>query len=349
MRRATAFAPGRVNIVGEHTDHSDGLALPFAIALGVTVTATPLPGRTVEALALDLGERDSFERTDPGEPSEVEPGWRRFVRGAVAELARLRVRPPACRLEIEGSVPRDAGLSSSAALSVALCTALGALGGDPRQPRGRELAELCARIESDWVGARTGLLDQLAAIEGREGCALRIDFRTLEVALVPLELRGHRLAVLPSGASREHAVSGYNERRAECERALELLGTGSLRDADTVDWEALPEPYRRRVRHIVTENARVDSMVAALRAGDLDEAGLLLDASHRSLRDDFEVSVPAVERARERWRQAGALGARLMGGGFGGSVLALLPPGRALPPGALPVEPSGAARILPAT
>ena len=349
MRRATAFAPGRVNIVGEHTDHSDGLALPFAIALGVTVTATPLPGRTVEALALDLGERDSFERTDPGEPSEVEPGWRRFVRGAVAELARLRVRPPACRLEIEGSVPRDAGLSSSAALSVALCTALGALGGDPRQPRGLELAELCARIESDWVGARTGLLDQLAAIEGREGCALRIDFRTLEVALVPLELRGHRLAVLPSGASREHAASGYNERREECERALELLGTGSLRDADTVDWEALPEPYRRRVRHIVTENARVDAMVAALGAGDLDEAGLLLDASHRSLRDDFEVSVPAVERARERWRQAGALGARLMGGGFGGSVLALLPPGRALPPGALPVEPSGAARILPAT
>ena len=364
MRRATAFAPGRVNIVGEHTDHSDGLALPFAIAIGVTVIATPLPGRTVEALALDLGERDSFERTDPGEPSAVEPGWRRFVRGAVAELARLRVRPPACRLEIEGSVPRDAGLSSSAALSVALCTALGALGGDPRQPRGLELAELCARIESDWVGARTGLLDQLAAIEGREGCALRIDFRTLRgrpgatgvrgreppaVIPVPLELRGHRLAVLPSGASRENAVSGYNERREECQRALELLGTGSLRDADTVDWEALPEPYRRRVRHIVTENARVDAMVAALRAGDLDEAGLLLDASHRSLRDDFEVSVPAVERARERWRQAGALGARLMGGGFGGSVLALLPPGRALPPGALPVEPSGAARILPDT
>ncbi|MBN1530438.1 MAG: hypothetical protein JW895_15355 [Thermoleophilaceae bacterium] len=399
MRRVTAFAPGRVNIVGEHTDHSDGLALPFAIELGVTVTATPLPGRVIEAHALDLGERDSFERTDPGEPSTVAPGWRRFVRGAVEELARLRVRPPACRLEITGSVPRDAGLSSSAALSVSLGMALGALAADPRRPQGLELAELCSRVESDWVGARTGLLDQLAAIEGREGCALRIDFRTLRgrpgatgvrgrepqaathqpgatgvrgreppaathrpgatgvrgreppaaIAFVALDLRGHRLAVLPSGAGREHAASGYNERREECERALDLLGTGSLRDADTVDWEALPEPYRRRVRHILSENARVDAMVAALRAGDLDEAGLLLDASHRSLRDDFEVSVPAVERTRERWRAAGALGARLMGGGFGGSVLALLPPGRSLPPGALAVEPSGAARILPAT
>jgi galactokinase len=364
MRRATAFAPGRVNIVGEHTDHSEGLALPFAIELGVTVTATPLPGRIVEAQALDLGESDRFERTDPGEPSTVEPGWRRFVRGAVEELARLRVRPPACRLEISGRVPRNAGLSSSAALSVALCMALSELANDARGPGGLELAELCARIERDWAGANTGLLDQLAAIEGREGCALRIDFRTLRgrpgatgvrgreppaVIPVQVELRGHRLAVLPSGASRQHAVSGYNERRAECERARELLGTGSLRDADTVDWEALPEPYRRRVRHVLTENGRVDAMVAALRAGDLDEAGLLLDASHRSLRDDFEVSVPAVERTRERWRSAGALGARLMGGGFGGSVLALLPPGRALPPGALAVEPSGAARILPAT
>ena len=153
---------------------------------------------------------------------------------------------------------------------------------------------------------------------------------------VALELGRHSLAVLPSGAVRENARSGYNDRRAECERARELLGVGSLRDAETVDWEALPDPARRRVRHVVTENARVDRMVAALAAGDLDEAGLLLDASHRSLRDDFEVSVPALERARERCKAAGALGARLMGGGFGGSVLALLPPGRELPPGRWP-------------
>jgi galactokinase len=349
MRRATAFAPGRVNLIGEHTDYNDGLSLPFAIALGVAVTATPLPGRTIEAHALDLGERDSFERTEPGDPQALPPGWRRFVRGAVAELARLRVRPPACRLEISGTLPRDAGLSSSAALSVALCMALTHLSGDPRGPAGLELARLCSRIENRWIGARTGLLDQLASIHGREGCAVRIDFRVPELTTVPLDLGQHRLAVLPSGAERRHASSGYNERRDECARARELLGVESLRDAETVDWEALPEPYRRRVRHVVTENARVDAMIAALRSGDLDEAGLLLDASHRSLRDDFEASVPAVERTRERWRSAGALGARLMGGGFGGSVLALLPPGRALPPGALPVEASGAARILPAT
>ena len=267
----------------------------------------------------------------------------------MAELARLRLRPPACRLEIAGDVPRDAGLSSSAALSVALCMAFGELGSDPRQPHGLELARLCSRIENDWVGARTGLLDQLASIHGREGCALRIDFREQALSVVPLDLGQHRLAVLPSGADREHAESGYNRRRDECARALELLGVESLRDADDVDWEALPDPYRRRVRHVLSENARVDAMVTALGSGDLDEAGLLLDASHRSLRDDFEVSAPAVERARERWRSAGALGARVMGGGFGGSVLALLPPGRTLPPGALPVEPRGAARILPAT
>jgi galactokinase len=349
MRRAIAFAPGRVNLIGEHTDYNDGLGLPFAIGLGVTVTATPLPGRTVEAHALDLGERDSFDRADPGEPGAMPPGWRSFVRGAVAELAVLRVRPAACRLEIAGSVPRDAGLSSSGALSVALCMALGAVAADPRQPSGLELARLCSRIENRWVGARTGLLDQLASIHGREGCALRIDFREPALTAVPIDLGQHRLAVLSSGADREHAASGYNQRRDECARALELLDVGSLREADTVDWEALPEPFRRRVRHVVTENGRVDAMIAALRGGDLDEAGLLLDASHRSLRDDFEVSVPAVERARERWRSAGALGARVVGGGFGGSVLALLPPGRTLPPGALQVEPSGAARILPAT
>jgi galactokinase len=199
------------------------------------------------------------------------------------------------------------------------------------------------------VGARTGLLDQIASLHGREGHALRIDFRGLWLEEVPLELGQHRLAALPSGASREHSASGYNERRAECERARQVMGLESLRDSDTVDWEALPDPLRRRVRHVLTENARVDAMVAALRSGDLDEAGLLLDASHRSLRDDFDVSVPAVERARERCRTAGAIGARIMGGGFGGSVLALFPPGRELPPGALPVAPAGAARILPAT
>ena len=346
--RATAFAPGRVNLIGEHTDYNDGLCLPFAIELGVTVTATPLPGNEMDVHALDLGERDSFDRHDPGPPDEDRGGWRAFARGTTAELARARVRPPACRLEISGTVPQGAGLSSSAALCVALCLALLAAAGED-EPDRTELARLCSRIENDWVGARTGLLDQLASLNGREGHALRIDMAVPAIGPVPLELGRHRLAVLPSGATREHAGSGYNERRAECARACELMEVDTLRHADRVDWEALPDPLRRRVRHVLSENARVDAMVASLDAGDLDEAGGLLDASHRSLRDDYDASVPAVERARERCHAAGAIGARMMGGGFGGSVLALFPPGRTPPAGGLGVEASGAARILPAT
>jgi galactokinase len=346
--RVVAFAPGRVNLIGEHTDYNGGLCLPFAIGLGVTVSATPLPGRETEVRALDLGERDRFDAGDPGRPPTAPAGWRAFARGASAELARARVRAPACRLEISGTVPRGAGLSSSAALSVALCLALLAAAGQ-EEPDRTELARLCSRIENDWVGARTGLLDQLASLYGREGHALRIDMAAPDVRALPFELRRHRLAVLPSGAAREHAASGYNERREECERACRLMGVDTMREAESVDWEGLPQPWRRRVRHVVSENRRVDAMAAALAAGDLDEAGGLLDASHRSLRDDYEVSAPEVERARERCHAAGAIGARVMGGGFGGSVLALFPPGRTPPAGALSVAPSGAARLLPAT
>ena len=172
--RTAAFAPGRVNLIGEHTDYNDGLCLPFAIGLGVTVTATPLPGHAMDVHALDLGERDSFDHRDPGRPPAAAAGWRAFARGATAELARVRIRPPACRLEISGTVPPGAGLSSSAALSVALCLVLVLAAGED-EPDRTELARICSRIENDWVGARTGLLDQLASLHGREGHALRID------------------------------------------------------------------------------------------------------------------------------------------------------------------------------
>jgi galactokinase len=161
---------------------------------------------------------------------------------------------------------------------------------------------------------------------------------------VPLDLRGHKLATLDSGASRSLGDSGYNERRDECRAACRALGIDSLRDATGA--AGLPEPLNRRVRHVVTENQRVDDTVAALEAGDLDQVGRLLDASHRSLRDDYEVSVPEVERAVDACRKAGALGARIMGGGFGGSVLALFPPDAPPPAGAVAVAPGPAARVL---
>jgi galactokinase len=263
----------------------------------------------------------------------------------VAELGRAGIEVHPARLEITGEVPVGAGLASSAALCVALCLALCAASG-ASQPERIELAQLCSRVENDWVGARTGLLDQLASLCGEDGHAVRIDMLTLELAPVPLSLDGHRLATLDSGEPREVGASGYNRRRAECEAAGRALGVGSLREAVPEEAERLPDPLARRVRHVLSENARVEAMVGALERRDLEEAGRLLDASHQSLREDYEVSTPAVERAVQRARAAGALGARIVGGGFGGHVLALFPPDREPPQGALPVAPAAGARVI---
>jgi galactokinase len=202
-------------------------------------------------------------------------------------------------------------------------------------------------VENDWVGARTGLLDQLAALAGAPGHALRIDFATLALDPVPLQPDGWRLVVLDSGAPHTlSAQDGYNVRRAECERAAAELGVRWLSQADPAAASRLPEPLDRRVEHVLTENARVDATVAALRAGDLAAVGPLLDASHASLRDLYDASTDAVERTVERLRAAGAAGARMVGGGFGGHVLALMPPGAAPPEGAHEVSPSAGARVL---
>jgi galactokinase len=321
-----AFAPGRANLIGEHTDYNDGLCLPFAIGAGVTVTVT---------------RRDDGEIVAPG-LQDGDP----YLRGAVAELRAAGLELPGCTLEVASDLPQEAGLSSSAALCVALALALYAAAGT-EPPAAVELARLCSRVESEYTGARTGLLDQLASLLGREGHALRLDMRSFGVEPVQLDLGGPVLAVLDSGARRPLAGSGYNERREECRRAAELLGVESLRDADDAGAAGvLPDPLDRRVRHVVSENARVDAAVAALRARDARALGELLDASHASLRDDYEVSVAAVERVVAACHEAGALGARIMGGGFGGSVLALFPPGRALPADALPVSPGPGARLL---
>jgi galactokinase len=342
LTAVAAFGPGRVNLIGEHTDYNDGLCLPFAIARGVTVQAEGAEGGRVRARAADLDEDDDFAAADPGRDNE---GWRAFVRGTVGELGAAGHTVAGARLRIAGDLPRGSGLSSSAALSTALALALLALAGEPEGDR-RELAKLCSRVENDWVGAETGLLDQLAALFGHEGHALRLDCRDLSLHPVTLELHGWSLAVAPSGHEHSHAASGYNERRAECRAACEALGIGSLRDAPADAPERLPAPLDRRVRHVLSENARVDAAVRALRDGDLKELGALLDASHASLRDDYEVSVDAVERTVTRLKDAGAVGARIMGGGFGGSVLALFGPGAAVPRDATVVEPAGPARVL---
>jgi galactokinase len=348
--RSAAFAPGRVNLIGEHTDYNEGLALPFAIVEGVHVQAQALPAdtRRVRAYARDLDERDEFDLDAPA-PAE---GWRAFVRGTAAELAADGFQLAPAQLEIDGDVPRGAGLSSSAALEVALCLALAELGADG--PPGAwfgdadrlRLARVCSRVESDWAGARTGLLDQLASLCGRPGHVLLIDFRTLAVEPVELVLDGWRLVVVDSGERHSHAASGYNDRRAECARASELLGVSSLREADERAARELPEPLRRRALHVIGENRRVLAAAAALRNRDLDGLALLFNSSHASLRDDYEISTDAVERTVAALLRAGAAGARLTGGGFGGSVLALFAPGVTPPTDAHEVWPASGACLL---
>jgi galactokinase len=342
-----AFAPGRVNLIGEHTDYNQGLALPFAIAEGVTVRARIISGMRVHADALDLGEQDEFDLSDP--PAAT--GWRAFVRGAVAELARAGFTLRPVELAISGDLDRGSGLSSSAALEVALCLAL--LGLDPAVGRHvdvldrRQLAQVCSTVENEWVGAHTGLLDQLASLFGRAGAALRIDFADLSIQPVPLALEsGWRLVSVDSGEPHSLAASGYNERRRECAEASRILGIESLREAGGRDLTPLSAKLARRVRHVLEENTRVEEAVAALEANDLRRLGGLLDASHASLRDQYESSTPAVEATVERLRRAGAVGARMVGGGFGGHVLALLAPGTPSPSGAQEVFPGAGAHLL---
>jgi galactokinase len=351
--RCVAFAPGRVNLIGEHTDYNQGLALPFAIEEGVTVLAEARPAERngaprVQAHASDFGEDDEFPLSTPS-PAE---GWRAFVHGTVAELARAGYPLVGARLRISADVPAGSGLSSSAALEVALCLGLIGLAAGPASGPVPEscdriaLARLCARVEHDWVGAHTGLLDQLASLYGAPDTALCIDFRAITIEPVPLRLDGWRLFVLDSGERHVHASSGYNERREECARACELLGVSSLRELETDPLPLLPEPLGRRASHVYGENQRVLEAAAALRTGDLGAVAELLSASHRSLRDLYEVSTPAVEAAVGQLLQAGAAGARLIGGGFGGSVLGLFAPGVRAPAGVREVRPGAGARLL---
>jgi galactokinase len=201
--RVTAFAPGRVNLIGEHTDYNEGLALPFAISAGVTVHATATGEDRVHVIAADLGAHDTFAVANPGRVA----GWRAFARGAVGELAAAGVPLIGARLEVTGTVPRGSGLSSSAALEVALCLALVGIAGVPAPGR-LELAQICSRVENDWVGAQTGLLDQIASLFGETDHAMRIDFRSLEVMPVALQLDGHQLVTLDSGERHANAAGG---------------------------------------------------------------------------------------------------------------------------------------------
>ena len=305
------MAPGRVNLIGDHTDHAGGLVLPMAVDRWTTVDGV-LGGGEVRLASADEPE-PAVVPLGVDDPAAVTPAWARYVAGVVAEVG------PADGLAgtVSTTVPIGAGLSSSAALEVAVALALG----DPGPPP--DLARRCQRAEQRASGVPCGIMDQLASAAGVEGAALRIDCTTLDVRPVPLP-DGLAVVVVHSGESRRLAGSAYAERRAECEAAAAVVGP--LRDATVADLAAVADPVaRRRARHVVTENERVDEVVAALLAGDGAAAGAAMVAGHASLRDDFEVSTPALDALVERLvATPGVLGARLTGAGVGGCAGALV-------------------------
>jgi galactokinase len=332
MVSVVAFAPGRVNLIGDHTDYTGGFALPMAIQLGTTVHLEAGGGR------IHLVSSDEPQPADlpmiVTDPSGVDPAWARYVAGVVNEI-----RPPhGGRGYVSTTLPIGAGLSSSASLEVALALALGFTGSPI------DLARACQRAEQRASGVPCGIMDQLASAGGVAGCALLLDCRSEQLDPVPLP-DGCEVVAVHCGQPRRLAGSAYAERREACERAEAVIGP--LRDAGPDDLRRLEDPVtRRRARHVLSENARVIEFVTALRAGNLPGAGTLMAASHASLRDDFEVSTPALdELVSNLSAQPGVYGARLTGAGFGGCAVALTEPG-ALDVG-WRLEASGGARRLP--
>ena len=334
MTVVTAFAPGRVNLIGDHTDYSGGLACPMAIDLGTTVTLER-GGASLE-LTSEAERHPASVPIDVVDPAALSPPWARYVAGVVAVL-----RPATGgRGRVATTLPIGAGLSSSAALEVALALALGA---------GRAgLAASCQQAEHLATGVPSGIMDQLASVSGRAGHALVIDCATLAVdpVAVPEEAA---VVVVHSGQSRALVASAYAERHASVSAAAALVG-GPLRVATAAEVGALTDPdLRRRARHVVGENARVLAFAGALAGHDLATAGALMNESHASLRDDFEVSTAALDALVARLQATpGVWGARLTGAGFGGCAVALAEPGAVAGPAwgrMWVVTPSAGARV----
>ncbi|WP_437977611.1 galactokinase [Sorangium sp. So ce295] len=335
--KVVAEAPGRVNLIGEHTDYSGGYVLPTAIPQKTRVELAPREDRLIQVATTNVhgGAQLSFRAGE-----EARRGlWLDYIQGITAVLRGRGASIPGFDARIESTVPLGSGLSSSASLLVALARALRSMLGLAIDDV--EIAQIAHAAEHDFVGAPVGTMDQMAASLADESTALFIDTRTLAFERIPLPAEAE-LLVVDSGVTHQHASGDYKTRRAECERAAAALGVPELRDVDAIvepRIASLPAPLDRRARHVVTENARVLAAVAALRAGDLGRLGELFDASHRSMRDDFEVSVPAVDELVESARaQPDVFGARLTGGGFGGAIVALVKRGRAASVGRAVVE-----------
>ncbi len=323
-------APGRVNLIGEHTDYNEGFVLPFAIDRTARVAVAVRPDNSVRLLST-YGDQGVVTTTlDSLQPGSAK-GWTKYPLGVMWALRQKGIEVPGVDLLLDSNVPLGAGLSSSHAIECAVISALNELTGAGLQAEDMVLAT--QQAENDFVGAPTGIMDQSASLRGSKGHAVFLDCRDQNVSLVPFETEsaGLVMLVIDTKVSHSHADGGYASRRASCELGAEVLGVRALRDVQVGELEEasglLDEVTFRRVRHVVTENDRVLQSVDLLAAEGPASIGPLLDASHASMRDDFEISCPELDLAVEASRANGAIGARMTGGGFGGAAIALTPVG----------------------
>jgi galactokinase len=323
-------APGRVNLIGEHTDYNEGFVLPMAIDRTTVVAAKANDGRRVRVHSLNLNETAEFDLDDAGPKRRGR--WLDYVEGVAQALEARGLALRGADILLSSDVPVGAGLSSSAALEISVGSAL--LGVSGVELSKVDLALAGQQAEHDYVGIKCGIMDQLVVACGSKGRALLIDCRSLEMSLIPLDTTSTAIAICDTHVKHELSSSEYNTRRAECERGVEMFrrwlpGIRSLRDVSLSDFRAheeqLPEPIRSRCRHVVTENARTLRAADALRADDFGEMGRLMRESHDSLRDDYEVSCRELDVLVELASSVdGVLGARMTGGGFGGCTVNLL-------------------------
>ncbi len=322
-----ARAPGRVNLIGEHTDYNRGLVLPVALAHTTYAAVAARDDGVVRIASGDDGEpwTGSISAVGPGDVD----GWAAYVAGVLWALREDGLEVPGMDVVVHGTVPLGAGLSSSAALECSVALAVcGLLGLEVDDDLRHRLVRACMRAETEVAGAPTGGMDQTVSLLATAGAALLIDFESDTSSPVPIALADAGLTLLVTDTRVQHALvdGGYAARRADCEAAADALGVPSLREATLESVAGISDSrVRRRAAHVVTEIARVSETVAALGAGDWTSVGRLFAASHTSMRDDFEISCPELDLAVTTAVEAGAVGARMTGGGFGGSAIALVP------------------------